>query len=63
MNKFFTALKNNTEDIRKKTLIVAGTVAAALAAGILLNKLNDSTREVIILEEAVIIDPTVDPTE
>lgn len=51
MNKFFTALKKNTDDIRKKTLLVAGTVAATLAAGILLSKFQDNTREIIILEE------------
>lgn len=51
MNKFFTALKQNTDDIRKKALLVVGTVAAALAAGIILNKLNDDARPVIVLEE------------
>ena len=51
MNKFFTALKENTDDIRKKTLTLVGTVAAALLAGIVLNKLSEDRVDVIVLQE------------
>ena len=50
-NKFLTALKENTDDIRKKTLTLVGTVAAALLAGIVLNKLSEDRVDVIVLQE------------
>lgn len=51
MNRFLTALKENTDDIRKKTLTLVGTVAAALLAGIVLNKLSEDRVDVIVLQE------------
>lgn len=50
MKKFIAAVKENQGSVRTKLLIVMGTVAATLAAGILLNKLNDDMREVIIID-------------
>ena len=50
-NKFLTALKENTDDIRKKTLTLVGTIAAALLAGIVLNKLSEDRVDVIVLQE------------
>lgn len=52
MNRFLNALKENTDDIRKKTLTLVGTVAAALLAGIVLNKLSEDRVDVIVLQEA-----------
>ena len=51
MNRFLNALKENTDDIRKKTLTLVGTVAAALLAGIVLNKLSEDRVDVIVLQE------------
>ena len=51
MNRFLNALKENTDDIRKKTLSLVGTVAAALLAGIVLNKLSEDRVDVIVLQE------------
>lgn len=48
-NKLITALKENKNDIRKKVIIVAGITVAAVAAGIVLTKLNADTKEVILL--------------
>ena len=50
-NRFLNALKENTDDIRKKTLTLVGTVAAALLAGIVLNKLSEDRVDVIVLQE------------
>ena len=52
MTNFFTALKTNA-DVRKKTLIVAGITVAAVAAGVVLVKLNaDQKNVILVLEEA-----------
>lgn len=63
MNKFFTALKENTDDIRKKTLTLVGTVAAALLAGIVLNKLSEDRVDVIVLQETAPEEDVIVATE
>ena len=63
MNKFFTALKENTDDIRKKTLTLVGTVAAALLAGIVLNKLSEDRIDVIVLQETAPEEDVIVATE
>lgn len=63
MNKFFTALKENTDDIRKKTLTLVGTVAAALLAGIVLNKLSEDRVDVIVLQETTPEEDVIVATE
>ena len=62
-NKFFTALKENTDDIRKKTLTLVGTVAAALLAGIVLNKLSEDRVDVIVLQETAPEEDVIVATE
>lgn len=49
LKKYFAALKDNTDDIRKKSLIAIGTTVAALAAGIVLTKMTDDRVDVIVL--------------
>jgi len=39
--KLITALKENKNDIRKKVIITAGITVAAVAAGVVLAKMND----------------------
>lgn len=60
MKNFVNALKTNT-DVRKKTLIVTGITVAALAAGVVLVKLNaDQKNVILVIEEAaeVVTDAT-----
>ena len=63
MNKLWTALKENTNDVRKNFLIAVGTVAGAIAAGLVLSKLSDDTERVIILQEAQPVEFVEIPTE
>ena len=52
MKNFVNALKTNP-DVRKKTFIVAGITAAAVAAGVVLVKLNaDQKNVILVIEEA-----------
>lgn len=52
MKNFVNTLKTNT-DVRKKTLIVTGITVAALAAGVVLVKLNaDQKNVILVIEEA-----------
>lgn len=52
MKNFVNALKTNA-DVRKKTLIVTGITLAALAAGVVLVKLNaDQKNVILVIEEA-----------
>lgn len=51
MKKFIADLKANTNDIRKQTLILLGTVAGAVIAGLVVTKMNDDNTPVIILTE------------
>lgn len=51
LKKFFSDLRDDTDDIRKRTLIAVGTTVAALVAGIVLTKLNEDRVDVIIIEE------------
>lgn len=52
MKNFVNALKTNP-DVRKKTLIVTGITVAAVAAGVVLVKLNAEQKNVIlVIEEA-----------
>ena len=52
MKNFFNALKTNA-DVRKKTLIVTGITVAAVAAGVVLVKLNaDQKNVILVIEEA-----------
>lgn len=49
---FINALKTNA-DVRKKTLIVAGITVAAVAAGVVLVKMNaDQKNVILVIEEA-----------
>ena len=52
MKNFVNALKTNP-DVRKKTLIVTGITVAAVAAGVVLVKLNaDQKNVILVIEEA-----------
>ena len=52
MKNFVNALKTNA-DVRKKTLIVTGITVAAVAAGVVLVKLNaDQKNVILVLEDA-----------
>lgn len=51
-NKLITALKENKNDIRKKVVIVGSIVAATVVAGVVLSKLADQEKLVLVLEEA-----------
>ena len=60
MKNFVNALKTNA-DVRKKTLIVTGITVAAVAAGVVLVKLNaDQKNVILVIEEAaeVVTDAT-----
>lgn len=60
MKNFVNALKTNA-DVRKKTLIVTGITVAAVAAGVVLVKLNaDQKNVILVLEDAaeVVTDAT-----
>ena len=52
MKNFVNTLKTNT-DVRKKTLIVTGITVAAVAAGVVLAKMNaDQKNVILVIEEA-----------
>lgn len=52
MKNFVNALKTNP-DVRKKTLIVTGITVAAVAAGVVLVKMNaDQKNVILVIEEA-----------
>ena len=51
LKKYFNALKNNTDDIRRKSLIAVGTTVAAVLAGVVLSKMSEDRVEVILIEE------------
>lgn len=60
MKNFVNALKTNA-DVRKKTLIVTGITIAAVAAGVVLAKMNaDQKNVILVIEEAaeVVTDAT-----
>lgn len=64
-NKLITALKENKNDARKKLAIAVTVTAAAIAAGIILTKIANDQREILLVSpvevgEAVTIDV---PTE
>lgn len=67
VKKFLVAFREDKDDIRKNTLIAVGGTLVAIAAGILLTKLNDDRVEVLVIQETeeILLDPTlpVDPTE
>lgn len=51
-NKLATALKENTNNVRTKALIVVGVVAAVITAGVVLNKLSQTADvELFVLPE------------
>lgn len=49
--KFVTAFKKNENDFRKKVIVIAGITVAAIAAGVVLSKMKDSTENVILVFE------------
>lgn len=51
MKKFVTAMKENTNGLRTKVLIVSGVLATAVAAGIVLTKLSNQTEELVLVFE------------
>ena len=52
MKNFVNALKTNP-DVRKKTFIVTGITVAAIAAGVVLAKMNaDQKNVILVIEEA-----------
>ena len=60
MKNFVNALKTNA-NVRKKTLIVTGITVAAVAAGVVLAKMNaDQKNVILVIEEAaeVVTDAT-----
>lgn len=60
MKNFVNALKTNA-DVRKKTFIVTGITVAAVAAGVVLAKMNaDQKNVILVIEEAaeVVTDAT-----
>ena len=63
LKNYFAALKANTDDIRKKSLIAVGTTVAAVAAGIVLSKLSEDRVDVIVVEESPSEVPFVTPEE
>lgn len=50
LQRYFTALKENTDDIRKKSLIAFGTTVATIVAGVVLTKLNEDRVDVVVLQ-------------
>lgn len=48
-NKLITALKENKNDARKKLAIAVTVTVAAIAAGIVLTKIANDQREVILV--------------
>ena len=62
MKKFWKALKENRDDIRQKVLITAGTVAAAVVAGVVFSKMENNRVDVIVIEESKPSEPVSDST-
>lgn len=64
-NKFVTALKTNENNFRKKVLIATGITVAAVAAGVVLTKMNADLKEVIIVAPSDVVEVITDsaPTE
>lgn len=50
MNKLIVAMKEN-KDVRKKVIIATGITVAAVAAGIILAKMKDSTEKVLVITD------------
>lgn len=63
LKNYFAALKTNTDDIRKKSLIAVGTTIAAVAAGIVLSKLSEDRVDVIVVQESRTEEPLITPEE
>lgn len=67
LKKYFVALKDNTDDIRKKTLVAGGTLLTAIVAGIVLSKLSEDRMDVIVIQEnrpeEFLDDESEDPNE
>ena len=62
MKKFWKALKENRDDIRQKVLVAAGTVAAAVVAGVVFSKMENNRVDVIVIEESKPSEPVSDST-
>lgn len=65
MPKLITALKENKNDARKKLAIAVGLTVAAVAAGVILTKIANDQREVILVSPLEFADAIVTdiPTE
>ena len=48
-NKLITALKENTNDVRKKVLISAAITVGVIAAALVLSKMKDQTETILVL--------------
>lgn len=62
MKKLIKALKENTDGIRQKILVSAGTVAAAVVAGVVFSKMESNRVDVIVVEESKPAEPVSAPT-
>jgi hypothetical protein len=60
-NKLFTALKEDTNDARKKAVIVVGVSIAVIGGAVLLSKMKDNTVDVLVLTEGA-VDAIADAT-
>ena len=61
MKKFFKALKENPDNIRQRILVTAGSVAAAILAGVVFSKMENNRVDVIVVEESKPADPVSAP--
>lgn len=59
-NQFYTALKENKNNIRKKVLILGGVVITAVAAGVVLHKINSEALDVLIVSAEDLVAATTE---
>lgn len=57
LKNLVTALKNDTDGARAKTLKAVSTTVLAVAAGIVLSKLNEDKHDIIVINESPVIIP------
>ena len=48
-NKLVAALKENKNNVRRKALVVGGIVVTAVAAGVILHRINANTVDLLIV--------------
>ena len=61
LKKFFVAIRDNTDDARKKALIAIGVPVATFVAGMVLTKLNSDRVDVLVVNETSPVEELTEP--